>query len=280
MGPWKLRLWIIWPSLFWGGRWKVNYKPVQTEVFRDSWYHLQISILVTVIASKTGNVHITEHLGAFVQPLLQWESNTHYIFWLCVFNLRYPACNAHVPYCHLWPVRLYIFPHYLINGTIFEKKNTKCVLIFSATVVWHISHSRKNWARYDQNCLLVFALSTRYSCPILMKLGFSAVHISFESNADSTGFRKTPKHQIWCDFDRASSLICGNKMPTRCNRGFYCRSYCLLNMFREPLCPSSGPQEYYTVVFRAVVFKLLVWCGSEGCVSGLQDAAASCQPDT
>jgi len=37
-------------------------------------------------------------------------------------------------------------------------------------------------------------------------------------------------------------------MPTRCNRGFYCRSYCLLNMFRAPLCPSSGVQEYYTVV--------------------------------
>jgi len=36
-------------------------------------------------------------------------------------------------------------------------------------------------------------------------------------------------------------------MPTRCNRGFYCRSYCLLNMFRAPLCPSSGAQEYYTV---------------------------------
>ena len=27
---------------------------------------------------------------------------------------------------------------------------------------------------------------------------------------------------------------------------FYCRSYCLLNMFREPLCPSSGAREYYT----------------------------------
>ena len=72
--------------------------------------------------------------------------------------------------------------------------------------------------------------------------------------------------------------ICGNKMPTRCNRGFfYCRSYCLLNMFRAPLCSSSGAQEYYIrwllpVVFRAVVFKLLVWCGAEGCVSGLQDA--------
>ena len=43
-------------------------------------------------------------------------------------------------------------------------------------------------------------------------------------------------------------VICGNKMPTRCNRGFYCRSYCLLNMFRAPLYPSSGAQEYYTVV--------------------------------
>jgi len=27
-----------------------------------------------------------------------------------------------------------------------------------------------------------------------------------------------------------------------------------------------------------VVFKLLVWCGAEGYVSGLQDAAASCKP--
>ena len=34
------------------------------------------------------------------------------------------------------------------------------------------------------------------------------------------------------------------------------------------------------VVFRAVIFKLLVWCGAEGYVSGLQDAAASCKPDT
>jgi hypothetical protein len=35
-----------------------------------------------------------------------------------------------VLYCHLWPVWLYyIFPHYLINGTIFGKKllNIKCV---------------------------------------------------------------------------------------------------------------------------------------------------------
>jgi len=29
------------------------------------------------------------------------------------------------------------------------------------------------------------------------------------------------------------------------------------------------------VVFRAVVFKLLVWCGAEGYVSGLQNVAAN-----
>jgi len=37
-------------------------------------------------------------------------------------------------------------------------------------------------------------------------------------------------------------------MPTRCNRGFYCGSYYLLNTFRAPLCPSSGAQEYNSVV--------------------------------
>ena len=33
------------------------------------------------------------------------------------------------------------------------------------------------------------------------------------------------------------------------------------------------------VVFRAVVFKLLVWCGAEGYVSG-GNQQASCKPDT
>jgi len=48
-----------------------------------------------------------------------------YIFCVCVFSLRYPARNAHAPYCHLWPVQLYqIFPQYLINKTIFRKKKS------------------------------------------------------------------------------------------------------------------------------------------------------------
>ena len=51
---------------------------------------------------------------------------------------------------HLLPVSLYhIFPRYCINGTIFEKKkyvieHKMCVLSFSVTFIWNISHSKKN----------------------------------------------------------------------------------------------------------------------------------------
>ena len=90
---------------------------------------------------------------------------------------------------------------------------------------------------------------------------------------------ESPHLQILCGFDRASSLICGNKMPTRCTRGFYCRSYCLLTCFGHHYAHHQELkiiiQWLLPVVFRAVVFKLLFWCGAEGCVSGLQDAAWS-----
>ena len=67
------------------------------------------------------------------------EKNKYYIFRVCNCILRYPPCNAHAPYFHLWPARFYsVFPHYLIKGAIFEKKNFEykmCVLIFSTTFV-------------------------------------------------------------------------------------------------------------------------------------------------
>ena len=50
---------------------------------------------------------------------------------VCICSLIYPACNAHAPYCHLWPEPLYnIFPHYLINGTITETKSYKTQNMF------------------------------------------------------------------------------------------------------------------------------------------------------
>jgi len=42
-----------------------------------------------------------------VQQLFQWKSSNYYIFWVCFCRIRYPARNAHAPYCHLWTVRLY-----------------------------------------------------------------------------------------------------------------------------------------------------------------------------
>ena len=65
-------------------------------------------------------------------------SNAVYMLWVCVCSLRYPTRNGHAPYCHLWPAPLYnIFPHYLINNTVFEKKllNTKCVLWLSVQLL-------------------------------------------------------------------------------------------------------------------------------------------------
>ena len=69
-----------------------------------------------------------------------------------ICGLRYPACNAHVPYCHLWSAPLYkIFPHFLINCTMFGKTvtgNKMRVLIFSIGFVWNISHCKN---RRDMN---------------------------------------------------------------------------------------------------------------------------------
>jgi hypothetical protein len=52
-------------------------------------------------------------------------------------------------------------------------------------------------------------------------------------------------------------VICGNKMPTRCNR---CRSYCLLITFRAPLCTSSGARKYYTG--GCCLWYLVLWFSS------------------
>jgi len=46
----------------------------------------------------------------FVQPLLPWKRKKYYISCACFCSLRYPACNAQVPYCHLWPAQLHIIP--------------------------------------------------------------------------------------------------------------------------------------------------------------------------
>ena len=135
---------------------------------------------------KTENVRVTWHWGAFLQPLLQWKRNAYCIFCVCVC-----VCVLCVCVCVALVIQHAIrMRHVVISGlpvsTIFFQLSHKrrdfrrevtehkmCVLIFSTTFVWNISHSKKNWARYDQKCISVFLSSTGYSCPILIKLEIS-----------------------------------------------------------------------------------------------------------
>jgi hypothetical protein len=66
-----------------------------------------------------------------------------------------------------------IFFDIILTARFLEKKvieHKMCVLIFSTTFIWNISHSKKNSLRYYHKCTYVFTLSTSYSCQILIKL--------------------------------------------------------------------------------------------------------------
>ena len=90
---------------------------------------------------------------------LKKKNNKYYIFWVCVCRLRYRACNAHAPNCHLCSVlRHHIFSRYLINGAIFGKVflNAKCALSISTTFVRKCYNSKKKWEWYDHKCMFDF----------------------------------------------------------------------------------------------------------------------------
>jgi hypothetical protein len=119
------------------------------------------------------------------------KSNRCSIFWGRVCSLRYIARNAHATYCRLWPVRLYIFPHYLKNCKIFGGKKAtghKLVFWFSQQLLSETLFILRRTAR-DMNirkCTLVFTLSTHYSCRILIELEIF-----------STDFRRRLKYKAW-----------------------------------------------------------------------------------
>ena len=98
--------------------------------------------------------------------------------------------------------------------------------------------------------------------------------------------RKTYKcigHRFKIPSTLAKHCLCGNKMPTRCNR----RILLQILLFAQrvsgtitPIIRSSGVLHRWLlpVVFGALVFKLSVWCGAEGYVSGLRADAAARKP--
>ena len=144
--------------------------------------------------------------GTFVQPLLEWKSNGIFLVGVC--RHRCPECNARAPCCYLWPVRRTIFSTLSHKWHDFKKKKVTGhemrVSSLSTTFFLNIFHSKKNWARYEQKCMLVFMENARYSRPFLVKLEFPGQiiekysTIKFHKNT-SSGSRVVPcdQGQTW-----------------------------------------------------------------------------------
>ena len=81
---------------------------------------------------------------------------------------------------------------------------------------------------------------------------------------------------FWSNFDRASSLICRNKKPTRCNRWFLLQILLLaqhVSVTIMSIIRSSRVlyRRLLPVVFGALVFKLSLWCEHQ-----IRQAASTC----
>ena len=67
-----------------------------------------------IILNKTGTYKVTVRRVRATFVAVRKRKVLHILSVVC--GLRYPACNANEPYCHLWPVRhYYSYPHYLVN---------------------------------------------------------------------------------------------------------------------------------------------------------------------
>ena len=61
--------------------------------------------------------------------------------------------------------------------------------------------------------------------------------------------------------------------------GFYCRTYCSLNMFQAPLCPSSGAQDLYRwlmpMVLGALKMENVIY-NIQGVPGGMDKTSGEC----
>ena len=107
---------------------------------------------------------------------LLWKSNKYYTFWVCVYSLRYPVCNVHVPYyviCGLSGCTS--FPHYLLNDMIFKRE----VQYFGL----HVNHSLFNFMNI---------------CPVGAKLfRVNGQTDMTKLTAAFRNFANAPKNQTW-----------------------------------------------------------------------------------
>ena len=95
---------------------------------------------------------------------------------MCVCSLLYPPCKAHAPYCIVicgLPSCITFFHTVSWRGRFWKKiiycTHKMCLLVYSATLSETFLVLRRNERGMTKN-MLVFMLSTGYSCQILMKL--------------------------------------------------------------------------------------------------------------
>jgi hypothetical protein len=90
---------------------------IQSSVYRDVVVKLTEStrafdVLTYGMWNCTYRRVLNKQDSRLSATIVAWKSNKYNEFSGCICSFRYPACNAHVPYCRLWPARLYeIFPH-------------------------------------------------------------------------------------------------------------------------------------------------------------------------
>jgi len=98
------------------------------------------------------NVKLRHVCSTIVALEKQWVQHNPSMF---ICSLRYPACNANAPYCHLWPAPTlkYFFTlshkQHDLKKKVLNKK--MCVLIFYTTFVWNLIILSRNKQCMIQN---------------------------------------------------------------------------------------------------------------------------------
>ena len=175
--------------------------------------------------------------------------------------------------------------HKNIFGIVFSSRSANSITFFLSS-----GHGRRNawyvliceyYAGNSKLSVVVLWCTRRFGSCIYSRFHATVIiptHLSRLLCYDRIWKLPNNKMEIWSDSERASSLICGNKMPTRCKRWFLLQILLFAQHVSGTIMPiiRSSRVVYrwlLPVVFGALVFKLSVWCGAEGCVSGLRAAA-------
>jgi hypothetical protein len=100
----------------------------QMSLFRSDGKPWNLTMKTELLLTNCSFTLNISKQAVYVQPSLQCKGNTFHIFWVCIYILIYPTCNAHVA-CPTIPY----FSAFGHKRHDFRKKrllNIKCVLSF------------------------------------------------------------------------------------------------------------------------------------------------------